>query len=246
MLNLFKYNWKKSEILYYSLLGATILLYTVLYIVSRRYDWWGEFTVLGALSIASTALQALTIVVVYNINASLKSTSRRLLPVKAIHEYLAHLATPTIYSVSFGILCWLFFILVKDTIYFEEARIVADQLLMTSSAISMLLSLVLYSVFNAVFFLFAITIARLSRSNLKILIFIGVLIGVSFIYGLLTTIFNTNPNVTQQGWIRLEVTDNLQFKMNFFSLSWLQLVELIFGFVLAYVSVYIMKNKIEV
>lgn len=246
MLKLFKHNWKKGQVLFYSLFALTVLSFSFLYFCLIRDGWYGEYTFLGSIGIASTVLQVLMIVAIYNLNGSLKAISRRMLPVKPLHEYLAQIAVLTIYSASIGVLCVVFFLIMKNYIYYKEVQQVIDQINMTTATISVVVGIIVYSILNAIMYCFALVIARLNRSNLKILVFIGVFIGISLVYNIIPSIINGDPNVTQQGWIRIETFEDAQVTINYFKISWSLLFELIFGIVLAYISVYIIKHKLEV
>lgn len=248
MLKLFKYNWKKSEILFYSLLGITVLVLAIMFTLTKMDIWWDEVSIFGAITLISFVLQVLTIIVIYNFNATLKSITRRMLPISALKEYVAYIAIPVLYNIVFFAIIWLFILLLNPTFQLPEVNQFVSTLNIAEVTISLLVFCLLYSVLSAVMYFFAVAVTRLFKTNLRILIFIAISFVLSIVYGLgLNLLQGGDPATFQQGLIRLnynEISDT--FNIDWFSFSWLQLVEIAISFILAYITIYIIKHKIEV
>lgn len=256
MLNLLKYNWRKSDVLFYSLTGVTLLLYALLYILTTTAGWWAEVSLLIAFAFTGLVLQVLTIVVIYNFNGSLKSITRRLLPVGATKEYIAYLIVPVVYQVVFSILLWLFFLVFNPQFRLEGLTLFFNEINKLEASLSILIMTLATSIFASVVQFLAVAIARLFRTNLRILIFIAIIIGISVVYGVVTgylqSLDPTLATVTQEGIIRVNialdstVTNIESVTINWFSFHWIQIVNVALTLIMALITVYIIKNKIEV
>jgi|GEM_PF-6122224 len=245
MLKLFKYNWKQSETLFYSMLGVTIVLFIPLLILGRTNVWWDEFVTFAAISIVSIVLQALVIVIIYNFNASLKSITRRLLPVSRISEYIAYLLIPIAYNFIFAIIMWLFFVLLKPEFQIAELNAIIETFNMGEVGLSVFIFTLFYSIFGSMMLFFAVAFARMFKTNLRILIFLATYMGISIIYGIGLQLINPNSAVIRQGTILIDL-ESTEFAIQWLTFNWSIIVELLFALVLAVITVYIMKRKIEV
>jgi len=146
--------------------------------------WWDEVSIFGAITLISFVLQILTIIVIYNFNATLKSITRRMLPISALKEYIAAIAIPVIYNIVFFAIIWLFILLLNPTFQLPEVNQFVSTLNVAEVSISLLIFCLLYSVLSAVMYFFAVAVTRLFKTNLRILIFIAISFVLSILYGL--------------------------------------------------------------
>lgn len=247
MLKLFKYNWRVSEVLFYSLSGLTLLVYTILYILTHKGYWWAEFSILAAFGFVSIMLQILTIFLIYHFNSSLKSTVRRLLPVSAVKEYIAAILIPIIYNVVHIMLLVLFIAILNPVFQTPEINEFIATLNLVEIVTSVFIMSVGYSVFSFAMTYLAVAIARLFRTNMRVLLFVAFMVAITFVYGILSGVISMNdPQTVKQGLVTVETSSDYTFTINWFTFHWTQLVEVAFTLICAFATVYIMKRKLEV